>query len=84
MTRTIGCAQLPESEVFIRARQHAKEHPDPQGRSATRIYFSSLKMALKLHWATFIYAVITMSAFNFLSHGSQDLYPVFVRRLASH
>jgi len=27
----------------------------------------------------FIYAIILMAAFNFMSHGSQDLYPTFLR-----
>jgi SHS family lactate transporter-like MFS transporter len=27
----------------------------------------------------FIYAIVLMAAFNFMSHGSQDLYPTFLR-----
>jgi len=33
---------------------------------------------LKLHWGRCIYAVLLMSGFNFLSHGSQDLYPTYL------
>ncbi len=34
---------------------------------------------LKSHWRLGIYAVILMTAFNFFSHGTQDLYPTFLR-----
>jgi MFS transporter, SHS family, lactate transporter len=31
------------------------------------------------HWRLGIYAVLLMTAFNFLSHGTQDLYPTFLQ-----
>jgi SHS family lactate transporter-like MFS transporter len=34
---------------------------------------------LKSHWRLGIYAVLLMTAFNFFSHGTQDLYPTFLR-----
>jgi MFS transporter, SHS family, lactate transporter len=34
---------------------------------------------LKANPARFIYAVLLMTAFNFLSHGTQDLYPAFLQ-----
>ena len=34
---------------------------------------------LKSHWRIGIYAVALMTAFNFFSHGSQDLYPTFLQ-----
>ena len=33
---------------------------------------------LKEHWRIGIYAVCMMTAFNFFSHGTQDLYPTFL------
>jgi SHS family lactate transporter-like MFS transporter len=33
---------------------------------------------LKSHWRLGIYAVVLMTAFNFFSHGTQDLYPTFL------
>jgi len=33
---------------------------------------------LATHWPLCIYAVILMAGFNFLSHGSQDLYPTYL------
>ena len=33
---------------------------------------------LKSHWRLGIYAVLLMTAFNFFSHGTQDLYPTFL------
>ena len=42
---------------------------------------------LKSHWRLGIYAIILMTAFNFFSHGTQDLYPTFLevqRKLSPH
>jgi len=42
---------------------------------------------LKKHWMLCIYAVLLMTGFNFLSHGSQDLYPTYLKSnkgLSSH
>jgi len=33
---------------------------------------------LKKHWVLCVYAVLLMTGFNFLSHGSQDLYPTYL------
>jgi MFS transporter, SHS family, lactate transporter len=34
---------------------------------------------VKSHWQLGIYAVLLMTAFNFFSHGTQDLYPTFLQ-----
>src|ERR1700761_6031211 len=42
---------------------------------------------LKQHWKLGIYAVVLMTAFNFFSHGTQDIYPTFLQvqhKLAPH
>ena len=40
---------------------------------------SSTLAVLKSHWRLGIYAVVLMTAFNFFSHGTQDLYPTFLQ-----
>ena len=39
----------------------------------------NLWLAFRRQPGLFIYAIVLMAAFNFLSHGSQDLYPTFLR-----
>ncbi len=34
---------------------------------------------IRSHWQLGIYAVLLMTAFNFFSHGTQDLYPTFLQ-----
>ncbi|MEO6848214.1 MAG: MFS transporter [Chthoniobacterales bacterium] len=39
------------------------------------------------HWKIFLYVVLLMTAFNFFSHGTQDLYPTFLQaqhKLSTH
>ncbi len=36
--------------------------------------------AIAKHWRTALYLVVLMTAFNFFSHGTQDLYPTFLQQ----
>ena len=36
--------------------------------------------AIAQHWRTALYLVVLMTAFNFFSHGTQDLYPTFLQQ----
>jgi SHS family lactate transporter-like MFS transporter len=50
------------------------------------IYFVDAPLALaglwffRKHWKMALYVVALMTAFNFFSHGSQDLYPTFLQK----
>lgn len=43
-----------------------------------RTFLRTIRPALINHWPMLIYLVLMMTGFNFLSHGSQDLYPTFL------
>jgi SHS family lactate transporter-like MFS transporter len=46
-----------------------------------------LREVLKGRWSLFVYVVVLMTAFNFFSHGTQDLYPTFLQaqhKLSTH
>jgi len=60
-------ARVPESPVWERDR--AREKP-------------ALKMSIlfKQHGALFIYAALLMAAFNYMSHGTQDLYATYLQK----
>jgi SHS family lactate transporter-like MFS transporter len=55
---------VPESPAFNRERASA----------ATTIKI------LAGHWQLALYAILLMTAFNFFSHGTQDLYPTFLQK----
>ena len=57
------CVQ--ESPVWLAARERKES--------------SALLPVLKSHWKLCCYLVLLMAAFNFFSHGTQDLYPVFLK-----
>ncbi|KAG5640422.1 hypothetical protein DXG03_008735 [Asterophora parasitica] len=71
-------ALLPESEVFLRAKALEKSLGTDQSKK-TKIFIQETKTMLRRHWLLCIYAVLLMAGFNFLSHGSQDLYPTFLQ-----
>ena len=64
---------LPETEAFKR-RVAVREG---KGNVADT-FISEGKIALKKHWLVLIYLVLLMAGFNFMSHGSQDLYPTML------
>ena len=64
--------------LFI--RRHVPESPAWQAeRAAGRTQNTSFIKAMKGRWPLLIYAVALMTCFNFFSHGSQDIYPTFLR-----
>jgi SHS family lactate transporter-like MFS transporter len=56
---------VKESPVFEARR--GKPHVNPVGE-------------LVRHWKIALYLVVLMTAFNFFSHGTQDLYPTFLQK----
>jgi len=73
-------AALPESQVFLRAKAAEKAQGlELTTGQKTKIFLHETKEMLKAHWLLCIYAVLLMTGFNFLSHGSQDLYPTYLQ-----
>ncbi|OAX41420.1 carboxylic acid transporter protein [Rhizopogon vinicolor AM-OR11-026] len=77
-------AIVPESALFLRAKEQEKARGTTTGQK-TKIFLRETKEMLKRHWLLCIYAVLLMTGFNFLSHGSQacascydDLYPTYL------
>jgi SHS family lactate transporter-like MFS transporter len=60
---------LPETNAF-RERQAVRA----AGHNITGKFVSEGRIALKRHWLLLTYMVLLMAGFNFMSHGSQDLY----------
>ncbi|HJT80880.1 MAG TPA: MFS transporter [Chthoniobacterales bacterium] len=63
-------AHVPESPVWQRDRDNA------QMVTTAR----SLVAELSRHWKLFLYAVLLMTAFMYMSHGTQDIYPTFLEK----
>ena len=59
-------ARVPESPAWLR-RQHV-----------TGDFWRELLIVLKRHWGLFLYVVALMTAFNAMSHGTQDMYQTFL------
>jgi SHS family lactate transporter-like MFS transporter len=65
--------------VFLRAQEERRGQAEKASGSKTRVFFHEIGQMLKNHWRLSIYAVLLMAGFNFLSHGSQDLYPTYLQ-----
>jgi MFS transporter, SHS family, lactate transporter len=59
-------ARVPESPVWL------------QRQRETSNFWSDLTVVPKRHWVLFLYVILLMTAFNALSHGTQDMYQTFL------
>ncbi|OBA18059.1 MFS general substrate transporter [Metschnikowia bicuspidata var. bicuspidata NRRL YB-4993] len=71
---------LPETETYRRQRGVAKARKKLEGHLKWYQPSEDTKDALKRYWLTMIYCVLLMAGFNFMSHGSQDLYPTLLSK----
>ena len=68
--------------VFIRTGVHESpvwEHQQVLHRQRGTNVWHGIGNAIKSHWLVFIYVIILMTAFNSLSHGTQDNLPTFLQ-----
>jgi len=64
------------SLLILYMRRHVPESPGwSSGDAKTGTVFN----VLRKHWALALYAIVLMTAFNFFSHGTQDIYPTFLQ-----
>ncbi|KAL1585441.1 hypothetical protein WHR41_05672 [Cladosporium halotolerans] len=64
---------LPETDAYIE-RQRVRS----AGQNVGKTFVNEGKVALKRHWLLLVYLVLLMAGMNFMSHGSQDLYPTML------
>jgi SHS family lactate transporter-like MFS transporter len=69
---------LPETRVYTEHAQLRKS-TQARGESASRTFLREGKIAVRRHWLLLVYLVLLMAGFNFMSHGSQDLYPTMLQ-----
>ncbi|PGH12107.1 hypothetical protein AJ80_06828 [Polytolypa hystricis UAMH7299] len=65
---------LPETQAHQR-RMQARKKGD---KGLTTSFVAEGKVVLRQHWLLLTYLVLFMAGFNFMSHGSQDLYPTLL------
>ncbi|MGZ5935480.1 MAG: MFS transporter [Rhizomicrobium sp.] len=54
--------------------------PESPGWDRERASAATIVNVLARHWQLALYAILLMTAFNFFSHGTQDLYPTFLQK----
>jgi MFS transporter, SHS family, lactate transporter len=59
-------ARVPESPVWLRKQRETSD------------FWGDLLVVLKRHWVLFVYVILLMTAFNAMSHGTQDMYQTFL------
>jgi SHS family lactate transporter-like MFS transporter len=84
---------LPETNTFLvmKAEREAKaahtakllENDKPRSRAAhMKVFGREAGHAIKTNWVLLAYMVVLLTGFHSISHGSQDLYPTFLKNQA--
>jgi SHS family lactate transporter-like MFS transporter len=63
--------------LVLYVRAHVPE--SPAWKEMAKRPRPGLLKTLRQNWTLSLYAIVLMTAFNFFSHGTQDLYPTFLR-----
>ncbi|PKS09877.1 hypothetical protein jhhlp_004500 [Lomentospora prolificans] len=69
---------LPENDAYISQQRLRAEAEAHENASVSHTFLRQGKVALRRHWLVLVYLVLLMAGFNFMSHGSQDIYPVML------
>lgn len=65
---------MPENDYFLKLKAQRME----KATATWKENWAEIKQAISTHWLIFIYLIFLMTGFNFMSHGTQDLYPTFL------
>lgn len=69
---------LPETHVYEQRASVRRTAQASGGDSISHTFIREGRVALRRHWLLLTYLVLLMAGFNFMSHGSQDLYPTML------
>jgi SHS family lactate transporter-like MFS transporter len=64
--------------IFIRARVPESPSWLRQQSTVRMNFWSNIMSIVKHHWVLFLYVILLMTAFNAMSHGTQDMYQTFL------
>ncbi|KAH9884840.1 carboxylic acid transporter [Xylariomycetidae sp. FL2044] len=76
---------VPETNAFqvMKAEREAIQAEKYSGTnvktSGAKVWLREVWISIKLNWVLFIYMIVLMTGLNSCSHGSQDLYPTFLK-----
>ncbi|KAJ5895311.1 hypothetical protein N7495_007002 [Penicillium taxi] len=65
---------LGETKAFQDRHEVRKEQGD-----IAKMFIAEGKVAIKRHWLLLVYLILLTSGFNFMAHGTQDLYPTMLK-----
>lgn len=66
-----------EHEVKRQARAHGEVHEEKG--SSVKAFLASAGQSVRENWVLLIYMFVLMTGYNSISHGSQDLFPTYMK-----
>ncbi|KAI9875269.1 MAG: hypothetical protein M1830_008694 [Pleopsidium flavum] len=69
----IAALFIPESPIYSDREQRAS------AKARYSFFWKDLKLAARMYWRMFLYCILLCMAFNWMSHGAQDVYPNYLK-----
>ncbi|HEY2711343.1 MAG TPA: MFS transporter [Chthoniobacterales bacterium] len=66
--------------LVIYIRMHVPESPVWREQQREARQSLGVRKLVREHWRLILYSILLMTAFNYMSHGTQDLYPTFLQK----
>ncbi|RPA76477.1 MFS general substrate transporter [Ascobolus immersus RN42] len=77
----IARAGFPESKQFLaRKEEERRSGSKMTAKGKVQHFMKDLRQIFRTQWRRMVYCVLLMTAFNALSHTSQDLYPTYMQQ----
>ncbi|CUM48114.1 uncharacterized protein AC631_03556 [Debaryomyces fabryi] len=70
-------AVLPQTDAY--QKKKLEKAIEESSGVKTQSFEKKAANVLKYYWLMLVYMVLLMAGFNFMSHGSQDLYPTYLK-----
>jgi SHS family lactate transporter-like MFS transporter len=69
---------IPESKIFAKSEDDSGVRRQSQ-RTRIRLFFKDLRLVARQYWQMFLYCILLCTAFNWMSHGAQDMYSTYMK-----
>lgn len=80
LSALVGTVQMfiPESKIFAKT-EDTSGVPQQSQSTRIRLFLKDLHLVARQYWKMFLYCILLCTAFNWMSHGAQDMYSTYMK-----
>lgn len=76
----VGTIQIfiPESKIFAKKEDNSGVRQQSQS-TRIQLFLKDMRLVARQYWKMFLYCILLCTAFNWMSHGAQDMYSTYMK-----